>query len=65
MSAQDEALPYKVELWTQDKRSVERVLARAANVTLARAILAAAQMEHPERYITLTDLSEKVVASAG
>jgi hypothetical protein len=49
-----EDLPYRIELWHPDSRdSVERVLARALNVQLARAIFKAAQSEHPERRITL------------
>ena len=49
-----EHLPYRVELWTGDDRDVvERVLARAANAAVARAIFKAARDEHPERRITL------------
>lgn len=49
-----DGLPYAVELWNADGAlKVERVLARAANAQLARAIFKAAQGEHPERRITL------------
>ena len=53
-SGPKEELPYTIELWRSDSSAVvERVLARAANAQLARAILKAAQDEHPERRITL------------
>jgi hypothetical protein len=47
-------LSYIIELWQADGAAkVERILARAANAALARAIFKAAQGEHPERRITL------------
>jgi hypothetical protein len=46
-------LPYRIELWDTHKKGVERVLARAVNAPLARAIYSAARDEHPERRITL------------
>jgi hypothetical protein len=53
-SAPKEQLPYRVELWHDGGGdAVERVLARAANAQLARAIFKAAEGEHPERRITL------------
>jgi glycine cleavage system regulatory protein len=49
-----EELPYRVELWVADRTEiVERVLARATSLQLARAIFKAAQSEYPERRITL------------
>jgi hypothetical protein len=49
-----EDLPYRIELWRADAAdAVERVLARAASMQLARAIFTAAQNEHPQRRITL------------
>jgi hypothetical protein len=51
--AQNEKLPYSIELWDRDGRSLQRVLARAFNSILARAIFKAAQKEHPERRILL------------
>jgi hypothetical protein len=50
---QNEELPYSIELWAGDGRLPERVLARAFNSVLARAIFKAAQSEHPERRIVL------------
>jgi hypothetical protein len=53
-SRSTEELPYRVELWAVDgPETVERVLARALDLQLARAIFKAAQDEYPERRITL------------
>jgi hypothetical protein len=49
----EEDLPYRIELWDARNRKLERVLARAAQPVLARAIFKAAQHEYPERHITL------------
>jgi hypothetical protein len=38
-----EDLPYRIELWRADANELERVLARAASMQLARAIFKAAQ----------------------
>lgn len=48
-----EDLPYKVELWDEDKNSVEQVLAVTANGTIGYAAYYAATREYPSRYITL------------
>ena len=58
-AAQSESLPYSVELW-RAADTVERVLGRAANTILARAIFNAAISEHPGRRITLR-LGEEIV----
>jgi hypothetical protein len=52
--AKQSRLPYTIELWDVDKKGVERLLARAVNAALARAIYLAAREEHPERRITLS-----------
>jgi hypothetical protein len=53
-SRPSEDLPYRIELWRADgEQGVERVLARAASIQLARAIFKAAQNEHPQRRVTL------------
>jgi hypothetical protein len=52
-NAQTETLPYRIELWDHDRHSLERVLARAVNAPLARAIFKAARTEHPDRRILL------------
>ena len=49
-----EDLPYRIELWRADGTDgVERVLARALSVQLARAIFTAAQTEHPQWRIVM------------
>ena len=46
-------LPFRVELWDEDKRSVERVVARARSATLAQAVFNAACEQYPGRYLSL------------
>jgi hypothetical protein len=48
-----EQLPYAVELWNLSRTAPERVIARAASLTLARAIFVAAAGEHPGRKVVL------------
>jgi hypothetical protein len=49
-----EDLPYVIELWGAEvDGEVERVLARALNAQLSRAIFKAAVAEHPDRRLTL------------
>jgi hypothetical protein len=51
---QTEKLPFRIEVWTTGKSdAVERVLARAFNAQLARAIFKAAVSEHPKRRVML------------
>ena len=57
-------LPYRIELWNEQGTAIERVLGRAASVSLARAIFRAAEIEHAGRVITLKHL-ERVVARTG
>ena len=56
-------LPYRIELWNLQRQGVERLLARAANVTLARAIFIAAQNEYLGRYVVLRRGSQVVAES--
>ena len=49
----DEELPYAVELWNDDRTGVEKILARAFKISLARAIFRAALDENPGRRIVL------------
>jgi hypothetical protein len=64
-SGASEELPYLIELWHADKRAgVEKLLARALSAELARAIFRAAQVEHPERRITLRKESRIVADSS-
>jgi hypothetical protein len=48
-----ERLPYLIEVWDPERSEVEEVLARAAGITLARAIFKAACEEMPDRLIRL------------
>ena len=65
-SGQAEDLPYRVELWRDGGgEGVERILARAVTVQLARAIFKAATSEHPERRITLRKGNRIVADSFG
>ncbi len=63
-SSQGENLPYTVELWDGDGRALQRVLARAFNGALARAIFKAAQKEYPERRILVRRGTRKIADSA-
>jgi hypothetical protein len=54
-SRPSEDLPYRIDLWrAEGENGVERVLACAASMPLARAIFKAARGEHPDRRITLS-----------
>jgi hypothetical protein len=63
-TTQNEELPFSVELWDRNGRSLQRVLARAFNSVLARAIFKAAQKEHPERRILLRKGARTIADSA-
>jgi hypothetical protein len=64
--AETEELPYRVELWHDGGGdAVERVLARALNAQLARAIFKAATGEHPNRRITLRKGARVIADSSG
>jgi len=62
---QNEPLPYSIELWDSSGGARERVLARALNAQLARAIFLAAQKEHPHGRIVLRRGSRTIADSAG
>jgi hypothetical protein len=49
----DEDLPYTVELWSADKRSVDQILAVTASGSIGYAAYYAATKEYPQRFITL------------
>jgi hypothetical protein len=55
-----EDLPYKVELWDEDKASVETVLAVTVNGSIGFAAFYAATREFAHRYITLRHKSRIV-----
>ena len=46
-------LPYAIELWNLPRTAPERIIARAANATLARAIFMAAERENLGRRVVL------------
>ena len=48
-----EQLPYAIELWNLTRTAPERIIARAASATLARAIFSAANAEHLGRKLVL------------
>ncbi len=58
--SENEDLPYRVSLWLEESPAVEKVLARAASIILARAIYIAALTENPGRRITLNKGSETI-----
>ena len=64
-SSAPEELPFQVELRADDSDQIERVLARAISIQLARAIFKAAISEHPGRHITLTKGTTLIADSAG
>jgi hypothetical protein len=47
-------LPYKVELWNQERTAVEQVLAVTAHGSIGYAAYYAATREYPDRYVTLS-----------
>jgi hypothetical protein len=46
-------LPYRVELWDDEKKAVEQILAVTANASIGYAAYYAATREHPQRYVVL------------
>jgi hypothetical protein len=64
VATETEKLPYSIELWDSGGHALERVLARALDAQLARAIFHAAQKEHPEARILLRRGTRTVADSA-
>jgi hypothetical protein len=60
-----EDLPYKVELWDVDKKSIEQVLAVTASGSIGYAAYYAAAREYPDRYVTLRHKNGIVARSNG
>ena len=58
-----EDLPFAVEVWNEHNAAVERVIARATNQQLARAIFDSARKEYPERRITVRRGSDTILDS--
>jgi hypothetical protein len=46
-------LPYRVELWNEERSVVEQVLAVTAHSSIGYAAYHAATREYPDRYVTL------------
>lgn len=61
--SRNDDLPFHIELWDGPKKDVERILARAATVTLARVMFAAARTEYPDRHVTLRQGAKFLAAS--
>jgi hypothetical protein len=64
VATQTEKLPYSIKLRDDGGRGLERVLARALNAQLARALFHAARKEHPESRILLRRGMRTVADSA-
>ena len=64
VTTQTDMLPYSIELWDDDGHALERVLARALDAQLARAIFHAARKEHPDRRILLRRGARTIADSA-
>ena len=63
LSSSPEELPYRIELWLEDREEVERLLARALSAPLAHAIFRAAQLEHPQRRVTIRT-GDRIIANS-
>jgi hypothetical protein len=60
----NDELSYAVELWDETRHRAEKILARAFNISLARAIFRAALDENPGRRIVLRH-GERIVEDNG
>ena len=60
-----EDLPYKVELWNEERVAVEQVLAVTANGSIGYAAYYAATREYPDRHITLRHKNSVVARWSG
>lgn len=58
-----EDLPYVVELWDDEKKNVEQVLAVTTHGSIGYAAYYAATREYPDRYITLRHRNRTVARS--
>lgn len=48
-----DACPFSVNLWAEDELSIERVLATASSISIARAAFDVASLSYPDRTISL------------
>jgi hypothetical protein len=63
--AAHEELPFVVELWSVNKKSIEQVLAVTARGSIGYAAYYAAVREYPDRYVTLRHKDGIVAQSNG
>ena len=63
-ASDDAELPYAIELWDETRGRVEKILARAFKISLARAIFRAALDENPGRRVVLRH-GERIVEDNG
>ena len=60
----EDLLGYRIDLWRLDRAGIERVLARAERLAVARAIFRAACTEHFGRHLTLSRAG-KIIEQSG
>jgi hypothetical protein len=58
-----EDLPYTVELWDEEKKNVEQVLAVTTHGSIGYAAYYAATREYPDRHITLRHRNRMIASS--
>ena len=63
-TARREDLPYIVELWDGEKKTVEQVLAVTTHGSIGYAAYYAATREYPDRYITLRHRNRTIARSS-
>ncbi|CAN7577222.1 hypothetical protein LJR225_004303 [Phenylobacterium sp. LjRoot225] len=59
--APTDELPFAIELWNRQRTAPERIIGRALNATLARAIFQSARGEYPDRRIRLRRGAQVVI----
>lgn len=60
---QSDDLPYRIELWDMEKRTVETVLAVTARSSIGYAAYYAAVKEYPDRFVTLRHKNRTIARS--
>lgn len=51
--AESDGMPYIIEIWNLPRTAVERVIARAASLQIARTVFESAASENPARRLVL------------
>ena len=59
-SSQNTDLPFRIELWDENRAAIECVLARAHSATLAEAVFRSACEQYPGRRLSLCRGSERL-----